>query len=145
MQYSITRSNALGTRSEYLITHLNIKWTRLNLLQTHLNPFDRCFFHPFNGKSLVYVFPCRVTNYKIPLQLRFSVEVWNVEISGNHHWRQSLSHWDPVTWTEIMAYFESIDHVGTIFTAPVTKGLMMTTKITKKLYTLFYHMKYKTE
>ena len=41
--------------------------------------------------------------YKIPPKSGFLVAAWDVEISGNYQWRQSLSRWSPASWFEIMA------------------------------------------
>ena len=42
-------------------------------------------------------------NIKIPPKSGFVVAVWDVEISGNYQWWQSLSRWSPAFWFEIVS------------------------------------------
>jgi len=58
---------------------------------------------------------CYRRNYRIPPKSSFPVGLWDVEISGNYQWRQSLPYWCPASWFLIVAFFESYRSCGTDF------------------------------
>ena len=50
---------------------------------------------------------CCPKSYKISSKLGFLVSVWDVKISSNDQWRQSLHYRSPALWMQKVAYFES--------------------------------------
>ena len=63
----VSRSPVRVSSSEYFITRSTVRWTRSNgrVSRLQCNPFGRPAFHPFNGRPLAYVFPCKVTNVSL--------------------------------------------------------------------------------